>query len=135
MISKIKIFIWSTRRQFLFYALIGCSAFVLDIITLIFLKEFLHIRPVMAVVFNQILIVNYVFFLNKKYSFNSQGQTQRQMIKFYLLSVWNYSFAIFWMWLLNERLAVNYLVARVSGIILAVCWNFLLYKYWVYKKT
>jgi len=135
MLSGITFFIKSSRKQFFFYTLVGSSAFILDLITLIFLKEVLHLRPVVAVVFNQILIVNYVFFLNKEYSFNSKGRVRKQMIKFYLLSGWNYFFAIFWMWLLNEKLVVHYLVARVSGIILAVCWNFLLYKYWVYKET
>lgn len=126
--------LWSIRRQWFGYFLVGVSAFVLDLGTLFLLKEYLGWRPVAAVVVNQIFIVNYVFFLNKYYSFQSQGQTHRQIVKFYLLAFWNYCFAIFWMWLLNEKFGFNYLWARVSGIILAVCWNFLLYKYWVYKN-
>lgn len=132
MVQRIKIFLWSVRQQFLFYALIGCSAFVLDLITLVFLKEFLFVRPVMAVVINQILVVNFVFFLNKRYSFKSRGPARRQMVRFYFLAGWNYVFAIFWMWGLNENLKFHYLAVRISGIVLAVAWNFLLYKYWVY---
>ncbi len=126
--------LWSIRRQWLGYFLVGVSASVLDMGTLFLLKEYLHWRPVMAVVINQLVIVNYVFFLNKYYSFQSQGQTHRQIVKFYLLAFWNYVFAIFWMWLLNEKYGFNYLLTRVSGIVLAVCWNFLLYKYWVYRR-
>lgn len=125
--------LWFIRRQWLGYVAVGGSAFALDMGTLFLLKEYLLLRPVVAVVFNQILIINYVFFLNKYYSFQSQGQTRRQMSRFYLLAAWNYVFAVFWMWLLNEKFGLYYLLARVSGIAIAVCWNFLLYKYWVYR--
>ena len=102
----------------------------------------------MAVALNQILIINYVFFLNKYWSFKSDGQTVKQMIKFGVLMAWNYVFAILWMWLFTQlisfTLEVNlfggtrdlwYLVVRLVNILLAVSWNFLLYKYWVYRKV
>jgi putative flippase GtrA len=37
------------------------------------------------------------------------------------------------MFVFNEKIGVNHLVARVANIALAVAWNFFLYKYWVYK--
>lgn len=132
--QKIKAFILSSKRQLFFYVVIGGSAFVLDMGSLILFKEILNVRPVVTVIFSQIIIINYVFFLNKHFSFQSLGRTRQQMIKFYLLAGWNYLFGIVWMWILNEGLNWNYLAVRVSGIILAVSWNFLLYKFWVYKN-
>ncbi|MBI5023146.1 MAG: GtrA family protein [Candidatus Magasanikbacteria bacterium] len=131
---KIKSFILTSKRQLFFYAVIGGSAFVLDMGSLILFKEVLHVKPVITVIFSQIIIINYVFFLNKHFSFQSSGKTRKQIVKFYLLAGWNYVFGIGWMWLLNETLNWNYLVVRVAGIILAVSWNFLLYKFWVYKN-
>lgn len=130
---KIKTFVLSSKRQLFFYVVIGGSAFVLDMSSLILFKEILNVKPVIIVIFSQIIIINYVFFLNKHFSFQSLGQTRQQMIKFYLLAGWNYFFGIGWMWILNEVMLWNYLAVRVSGIILAVSWNFLLYKFWVYK--
>lgn len=132
--QKIKAFILASKRQLFFYVVIGGSAFVLDMGSLILFKEILNVRPVITVIFSQIIIINYVFFLNKHFSFQSLGRTRQQMIKFYLLAGWNYLFGIGWMWILNEVMLWNYLVVRVSGIILAVSWNFLLYKFWVYKN-
>ena len=131
--NKIKTFILASRRQLFFYTVIGGSAFMLDMGSLILFKEILNVRPVITVIFSQIIIINYVFFLNKHFSFQSLGRTRQQMIKFYILAGWHYFFGIGWMWIMNEVLDWNYLVVRVLGIILAVSWNFLLYKFWVYK--
>ena len=132
--QKIKAFILTSKRQLFFYIVIGGSAFILDMGSLILFKEILNVKPVITVIFSQIIIINYVFFLNKHFSFQSLGKTRRQIIKFYLLAGWNYIFGIGWMWLLNENMRLNYLAVRVAGIILAVSWNFLLYKFWVYKN-
>lgn len=134
MLQKIKAFVLASKRQLFFYVVIGGSAFVLDMGSLILFKEILNVRPVVTVIFSQIIIINYVFFLNKHFSFQSLGQTRRQMIKFYLLAGWNYLFGIGWMGFLNEVWNWNYLAVRVAGIALAVSWNFLLYKFWVYKN-
>lgn len=132
MISKfIKIFL-DNKRQFLKYFIIGISAFALDIILLIIFKEYFNLRPVIAVIINQALMLNYVFFLNKNWSFGSEKKTHKQIIKYYILSGANYLFSIVWMFILNEHFLVNYLIARTINIALAVSWNFALYKYWVY---
>lgn len=125
----------SAKKQFLKYFIIGVSGVFLDITTLYFLKEYFDFRPVSAVVLNQVLILNYVFFLNKSWSFGSKGATRRQMTKFYILAGFNYIFSVIWMWILNEKFLVNYLLARVINIALAVSWNFLLYKFWVFTQS
>jgi putative flippase GtrA len=132
----IKIFIskfWLLRAQFMRYFIIGFSAFILDIGSLYLLKEYGHVSPVVAVIINQLFILNYVFFLNKHWSFKAVGITHRQLVKFFLLATGNYLISIAWMWLLNHQLKIFYLYVRISNVVLAVTWNFLLYKYWVYR--
>ncbi len=121
------------RRQFLSYFLIGASGTLLDLLSLAFFKEVFGWKPVTAVVINQIIIANYVFFLNKFVTFCSRGKTLKRLRNFIILAAWNYVFAVAWMYFLNEKMGYNYLLVRVAGIILAVSWNFLLYKYWIYK--
>lgn len=121
------------RRQFFGYALVGSTGTILDLITLAFFKEILGWRPVTAVIVNQIICINYIFFLNKRFTFGAQGKTLKRLWDFILLSVWNYVFAVAWMYFLNEKMGYNYLVVRITSIILAVSWNFLLYKYWIYR--
>jgi len=138
MSESLLIRLWAARFQFIKYFITGIIAVVLDIASLYALKEYLHLRPVTAVVINQIFILNYVFFTNKYWSFKAQGTTGKQAIRFLIVAGWNYLFAIFWMWLWTEKsnfeLPYFYLLARTANIALAVAWNFLLYRYWVYRE-
>ncbi len=133
MLKKIFLRFWSMRHQFARYFVIGLGAVVLDIGSLYLLKEYLHLRPVMAVIVNGVFILNYVFFLNKYWAFKSTGITHKQMVRFFILAGINYGIAIGWMYIFNHQLGFNYLLVRLANIALSVAWNFLLYKFWVYK--
>jgi len=127
--------VWSLRFQFLKYFITGVSAVVLDIASLYALKEYAGMRPVFAVIVNQIFILNFVFFVNKYWSFKADGATTRQAVRFLIVAGINYIIAVAWMWFFNERLGVNYLWARVANIAVAVAWNFLFYRYFVYAPA
>lgn len=130
--NPILLHLWSLRAQFAKYFIIGISAVILDVGSLYLLKQYAHMRPVWAVVVNQIFLINYVFFLNKYWSFKNAGWSHMQAVRFLIVCAFNYIFSICWMYLFNEKFGVNYLVARTINIALAVSWNFLLYRYWVY---
>ncbi|KKR34640.1 MAG: hypothetical protein UT67_C0010G0012 [Candidatus Magasanikbacteria bacterium GW2011_GWA2_40_10] len=134
MFKKIFLHFWSMRHQFARYFIIGFSGVFLDIGSLFLLREYLHVRPVLAVIINGIFLLNYVFFLNKHWAFKSNGVTHKQMVRFFILSGFNYVISIAWMYIFNEKFAVNYLIVRIANIALSVAWNFLLYRYWVYKQ-
>jgi len=125
---------WPLRYQFFKYAVTGTSGVLIDLTTLYCLKECLGFKPVLAVVINQIIVLGYIFFLNKYWSFESIGESGRQVIKFLIIASWNYFFAISWMYLFNEKFGFNYLLVRLANIVLSVSWNFLLYRGFVYKQ-
>ena len=133
--KKLALHLWTSRYQFAKYFIIGFSGVVLDIGSLFLFKHYLGIRPVGAVIINQIFLINYVFFLNKHWAFKSKGVTHKQMIRFFILAGFNYVFSVTWMYVFNEKYGFNYLLIRIANIALAVAWNFLLYKHWVYKYT
>ncbi len=135
MLKKLILHFWSLRREFSKYFIIGVCGVVLDIGSLYLLKEWLHLRPVVAVVINQAFLINYVFFLNKYWAFKSKGITHKQMVRFYILALINYGISVGWMYWFNERLHFQYLAVRLANVALSVAWNFLLYKYWVYRET
>ncbi len=124
--------LWSMRHEFTKYFVIGFSAFLLDVGSLFVLKNYLGLRPFVAVIVNQPFLLFYVFYLNKHWSFKAGGLTHRQMVRFLTVAGINYVISALWMWGFNERLGLQYLVARTLNVALAVAWNFLLYKYWVY---
>lgn len=133
MLSKIIFHLWSLRHQFIKYFIIGFSAVFLDVGSLYLLKEYVHLKPVVAVVINQLFLLNYVFFLNKHWSFKSQGVTHKQALRFFVVASFNYLVSVTWMYFFNHKLGVNYLITRTANIAVAVAWNFLLYRYWVYN--
>jgi len=133
MIKKLLAHLWSARRQFARYFIVGFSGVFLDIGSLYLLSDLLHIKPVVAVGINGLFMLNYVFFLNKHWTFKSQGVTHTQLVRFLILSGCNYIFSVGWMFVFNEGVGVNHLVARIVNIALSVAWNFFLYKYWVYQ--
>lgn len=120
--------------QFVKYFVTGISAFALDMLTLYAFKEWLGLTPTWATVINQVLMLNFVFFVNKLWSFKATGLTHRQAMRYLIVAGGNYLFAIAWMFVFNHLLQWDYLAVRAVNIILAVSWNFLLYKFFVYKK-
>lgn len=134
MLKNTVLHFWSLRKEFSKYFIVGISAFFADVGSLYFLKEYLGLSPTASVIINQPIITLGVFYLNKRWSFNAAGMTHRQVLKFYLLAAFNYLFSVIWIHVLHDWFGVYYLLARMLNIALSVAWNFLLYKYWVYKN-
>ncbi len=134
MLQKLFHYAWSIRKQFINYFITGFSGTFIDLGTFYLFNSVWHWRPVCAVVLNQLIILSYVFLLNKYWTFKARGMAHRQVARFFILFVFNYSFAIIWMWFWGEWLNYNANWVRLCNIILAVSWNFFIYKYWVYKE-
>lgn len=129
------------HKEFLKYFITGATAFILDIGSLYLLGRFTTLPYYLAVLINQPPVLLYIFLLNKHWSFCAKGLTHRQMIRFVSVAIFNYLVAGAWMWLFTEgwplhivNKHVDYLIVRLANVVVSVLWNFLLYKYWVYKK-
>lgn len=133
MFNKFFYYLWSIRAQLVNYFITGATGTVLDLGTLYLFKNYWHWRPYIAAIVNQLIVLVYIFLLNKYWTFKTQGQTRRQIVRFSEIYIYNYAFAVVWMWFLNEKNSFNYLGVRLINIILSISWNFLLYKFWVYR--
>lgn len=120
--------------QFLRYFIVGCSAVLLDMATLYWLKTIIGLSAVWSIVINQLAMCSYVFLLNKYWVFTSSGAFARQAVRYFSLAAANYLIAIIWMWIFNEQIGFNYLLVRLVNIALSTAWNFLLYRFFVYTK-
>lgn len=133
MVKKIFLHFWQSRDQFIRYFITGSSGVILDMSSLYVLKEFFFLSPVVAVASNQLMMTAYLFLLNKYWAFKASGISHQQLIRFIIIMSANYLLAVIWMWFWNHFLGFNYLVVRIVNIMLCVFWNFLLYKFWVFK--
>lgn len=120
------------RIHFTKYFLIGISSFVIDMSLLYFLKEFVGLTQTAAVLIVQAVTMSYVFILNKYWSFSNSAWQHSQIIKFFSLYLFNYAFSAFFMYSLSQVMGYHFMLIRFFTIALMVCWNYLLYKYWIY---
>lgn len=134
MIKRSALYLWSLRRQFAKYFIVGFSGVFLDMGTLILFKETFGLTPVLAVIINQTFLLVYNFSLNKYWTFRNQEIPHKQIARYLTLAGFNYAFAVGAMYLFNHIMKWDYRLVRLGTIALAVSWNFFLYKYWVYKE-
>lgn len=126
--------LWSLRREFAKYFMVGVSGVVLDIGTLVIFTKVFNVPPFVGVILNQSITLTYNFILNKYWSFRNRDLPGQQIARYLSLMGMNYLFAVGVMYLGNERLGIHYLIVRLGTIAIMMGWNFFLYKYWVYKK-
>lgn len=125
---------YKTKAELYKYFVVGVSGVLLDIGSLYALKECLDIKPTLAIVLNQALLLVYIFILNKFWTFRNKSIARPQVLRFACLACANYAFSILWMFLFTETFSFDYIIVRLANIALATAWNFLLYKYWVFIK-
>lgn len=133
MIKKTANYFWSLRQEFTKYFIVGFSGLFLDMGTLILFTEKFGMYPVVAVVFNQMILLTYNFLLNKYWSFKNQAMPHKQLVRYLSLTGFNYVLSVLFMYEFNHILEFDYRIVRVCTIAIMVSWNFFLYKYWVYK--
>lgn len=133
MIKKTLLYFWSLRREFAKYFIVGFSGVFLDMGFLILFVEKFHMLPVVAVVVNQVILLNYNFILNKYWSFRNKAMPHKQVVKYLSLAAVNYAFSVGMMYWFNHLVNFDYKIVRMSTIVIMVSWNFFLYKYWVYR--
>lgn len=134
-IVKLKQYIKNSKYQIIKYLIIGISSTAIDILLLVFLKEKANFGPTFAVAINQILVIAYNFFMNKYWSFKTKKQPLRQFSRYIILVGLNYCSSILLMYIFHDLININYILVRLSSIVLLVTINFILYKHWVYKEA
>lgn len=131
MIKKTLQYAWGVRREFAKYFIIGISGVVLDMATLILFKEVFGWSAVFSVIIIQAMMLVYVFYLNKYWTFRNKEIPHKQIVKFLILAGFNYIFSVSMMYFLEQ--VFDYRLVRLATIAVMVSWNFFLYKYWVYR--
>ena len=65
--------------------------------------------------------------------FGSKGKIYVQAQKYILLIIFNFLFVIIAMYALVDEAGIHYLVSKLAIIGIVVAWNFIAYKFFVYK--
>lgn len=133
-IKKLIKWSWSLRREAVKYLIVGFSAFALDYILFAILLKAFGIWYITATIFSQAITLTYIYILNRKWSFRSNGSKRKQLKRFAILQAWNYIFQVAALWFFVDIILIAPLWAKIIVTAIVVSWNFLAYKYFVYHE-
>lgn len=126
--------LWHTFDQLIKYICIGAISVAADIIFLYFFTEFFGLWYVLSAGLSFFIGLIIVFILNKFWSFQKYAFTKNQLKKFIILMAINYISNMLIILFLTEYLTIAYLASKLIIIAMQTIWNFLLYKFWVFKN-
>jgi len=120
-------------RQFVRYGIIGSSTVLIDIGLLFIFTEFVGLWYMISAVISQTVAIAFNFSMNRAWSFKSNGLVHRQMIKYCILLGFNYIYSLVALYFFVELLHLHYILAKVFLSMIMVSWNFLMFRYVIYK--
>lgn len=122
----------ASRVQITRYLLTGLSAVVVDWGTYLFLSRILQVSEFTSQVISVILGSTYVFVMNKFWSFAVTHSTKKQSRRFLMLFLWNWIFQQGVFYIAVIKFGFYDMAVKFFVLCAMICWNFVLYKYWVY---
>jgi putative flippase GtrA len=128
-----QVYCWQPFRQFVKYGVVGSTTVIIDMVIIFVFTEYFGLWYMFSAVISQTVAMAFNFLMNRNWSFGSTGMMRGQMVKYLLLSGFNYLYQLGALWLLVEALHLHYLLAKVFIAMFMVTWNFLMFKYVVYK--
>lgn len=114
--------------------IVGFSSFIIDYGLFFIFFKFAGLWYLFSTLISQAVAIVYNFTLNRNWSFRSNGHKKKQFAKYMTLQVWNYLFATTALWFFVSQYAIDPLIAKVMAIGIVVSWNFILYKFVIYKN-
>ncbi|HOM63575.1 MAG TPA: GtrA family protein [Dysgonamonadaceae bacterium] len=131
------------RKQILTFSKAQFSALaggLLDYGTMIFVTEVFHIHYTIGIVIGGILGALVNFFLNKKWTFNSENESYqsslpKQLLKFTVTALNSIFLKSYGTFILTTVLVLDYKITRIMvDLIVSIFFNYTLQKQWVFKK-
>ena len=126
-------------KKFILFVIAGGTSAASNFLIYFLLLNVFHMWYLAASVIAFILSIFVGFYLQKFMTFKdaSKSSFKRQAIAFFLISFGNLFINIVLMVFFVENLMINQLVAKVLTLAILACWNFFVYKNFVFnnKKT
>ncbi|WP_316821105.1 GtrA family protein [Pedobacter gandavensis] len=133
----------SFKKSVFVFAKAQVSAFsggIIDYLIMIACTEFLHIHYTISIAIGGIIgaIVN--FSINRYWTFNANQANQlpvgSQLVKFVCVVAGSIFLKSSGTYLLTNLLSLDYKITRIMvDILVSLCFNYTLQKYWVFKKS
>lgn len=116
------------------YLITGFSSAAIEFLLLYLFRDVAGYTIILSNSFALAIVFWFNFFMNRKWSFKSTMKLGKQLPMYLILFVFNLGASDLIMYLLTDRLSMQYLLAKVFAIGAVVSWNFILYKKVIYKN-
>ena len=122
-------------QQLIRYLVTGFTAFGIEYAMYVFLLKVIGLHYILASVIVYALVFWFSFIVNRFWSFKSKGHIGKQLLQYGLLFSFNLVVSnIFIMKLLTDVIGLDPLISPFIKMTFVVSWNFLIYKYIIYKE-
>lgn len=113
---------------------VGASSTLIDTFILALLVELVHLDPVVAKVFSQIVAITNGYWLNKLWTFKDRTEKVRgQFIRFLAVSLVGLLLALIIFYAFTEVANIHYIIANVLTALIVVLWNFNINRLFTFK--
>ncbi len=121
-------------KPFFKYSIVGVMGTFIDLASLYFFVEYLHIAVIPASVLSFLLAVVNNFLLNKSWTFRNRSSNYRKLfIKFLIVSVIGLLLTVSSMYVLVHVIGIWYMIAKALTSLVVLTWNFLGNKLWTFS--
>ena len=112
--------------------MIGGSAFIIEYTLFLLLRRVMHYIPANIIIYT--IMFWAVFLANKFLNFKSKGAFKKQLIRYTILYFINLIITNAMLYVLTERYQLDPAIGKIFVTGAACSWNFLLYKFVIYKE-
>jgi putative flippase GtrA len=113
--------------KFIKFSVIGFSGMIIDFGTTWLLKEKAGINKYIANSTGFVLAASSNYFWNRIWTFQSDSQLiVKEYVSFFLISVAGLGINNFIIFLLNDRMRLNFYLAKLFAVGVVTCWNFIM---------
>lgn len=122
-----------TAGQAIRYVVTGLCSAAFEFALLFVFKDLAGLSVIVSNSAALSIVFWFNFLMNRYWSFKSKIKLSKQLAMYLVLFIFNLGASDLIMYLLVDRLSMQYLLAKVFAIGAVVCWNFVIYKKVIYK--
>ena len=134
LLQKVILFLNENKKQLLIFVFVGFINTIVDFSIYMLFKEFLHVYFLVSKIFSFIIASMCSFLLNKKYTFQSNSKTTKEISRFYIIACLGLLINASGMKLFYGVLMIDNIVSFLLATGLAIIFSFSFNKYWVFKN-
>jgi len=121
-------------RQFVKFAIVGATAFVIDMLGYVLFTRYFLIHHIVAKVMSFFVASYYSYEMNSRWSFRRKElRSTKLLIKSYIVQCVGATINVSGLYLFFDIIGYHEFLALIIATFFSTIWNFIMNKFWVYR--